>query len=147
MPPFFGKLKVRSYIVLLIPSFAHLELSYEQKEYLFIKIVTRQNEISFAPSQIKEVKAFLEHIPSFPLDISVAAYYLNATNVSYNAYLERIVEYNKDFNKIQQDLLKEAGEYTDTRYGIVSLSLQHIVNSHKDFSDLLLFISLYPDKI
>ncbi len=50
-----------------ISSFIQIgELSPEQKVHLFTKIITHQNETSFTPIQVEEVKAFLEHIPPFP---------------------------------------------------------------------------------
>lgn len=118
------------------------ELTSQQKVHLFTKIMTHQNQTLFTPIQAKEVKLFLEHIPSFPLDVSIAAYYLKATQIPYATYLENLTKFNKDFESIQQDLLKEAGDYTKTRYGIMALSLEYIINAHKDFKNLLLFISL-----
>lgn len=91
---------------------------------------------------MEKTKSFLEHIPPFPLDISVAAYYLMSTGTPYEAYLEGIAESNKDFEIVQKNLLKEAGNYTKTRYGIITSSLQHLIKAHKDFRDLLLLISL-----
>jgi tetratricopeptide (TPR) repeat protein/DNA-binding CsgD family transcriptional regulator len=114
------------------------EFTPDQKLKLFCKIRTR----SFTPLQLEETKVFLAKLPSFPLDVSVAAYYLNAVNVSYEDYLENIARVNEDFAKVQEDLLKEAGDYTKTRYGIITLSLQKLLDTHKDFADLLLFISL-----
>lgn len=118
------------------------ELTLEQKLDLFFKIMNQENVTHFTANQIKELKAFLEKIPSFPLDVSVATYYLKATNISYAEYLKKINQHDKDFINVQENILKEAGDYIKTRYGIVTLSLQHIINTHKDFGDLLLFISL-----
>lgn len=118
------------------------ELNPEQKFNFFIKVMNQGNNKNDDSVQIKETQKFLEHIPPFPLDVSVAAYYLKATSISYAAYLENLIKYDKAFEIVQQNLLREAGEYTKTRYGIITLSLQHIINAHKDFADLLLLISL-----
>jgi len=118
------------------------ELSPEEKFTLFTKIIANGNSGKLTPNQIEQAKKFLNDIPPFPLDVSIAAYYLKATNVPYKTYLEKLTSYDKDFESVQQTLLEEASEYTKTRYGIITLSLQHIINSHEDFRDLLLFISL-----
>lgn len=118
------------------------ELNSEQKLNLFSKIMNQGKTSSFTPSQMIETKVFLEKVPPFPLDISVAAYYLKATNIPYAAYLENLIIYGRDFEEVQKNLLKEAGDYTRTRYGIITLSLQKLLNIHKDFADLLLFINL-----
>jgi tetratricopeptide (TPR) repeat protein/DNA-binding CsgD family transcriptional regulator len=118
------------------------ELSPEEKQELFIKIINNGNSSNFTVAQNEQAMRFLNEIPPFPLDISIAAYYLKATNVPYQTYLEKLSQYDKDFEEIQQTLLEEASAYTKTRYGIINLSLQHIINTHTDFLDLLLFISL-----
>ena len=118
------------------------ELTPHQKLNLFTKIMKTRNIDSFTTAQTEEIKKFLEAISPFPLDISIAAYYLKSTNVPYQKYLENLAQNNKDFASIQENLLKEAGNYTRTRYGIITLSLKHLIDTHKDFADLLLFISL-----
>jgi len=118
------------------------ELSSNEKLHLFTKIMTGGNPQLFNSAQVEETKQFLKHIPSYPLDISIAAYYLRTTNISYAAYLESLKKNDKGFTNVQEELLQEAGDYTKTRYGMITLSLQHLIDSHKDFGDLLLFISL-----
>ncbi|MBX9840043.1 MAG: hypothetical protein K2X69_17210, partial [Silvanigrellaceae bacterium] len=118
------------------------ELSPEQKLSLFIKIMNNGGTLSFTLAQQNEAKNFLTEIPPFPLDVSVAAYYLKATHVSYANYLENMLKYNMNFLNVQKTILQEAGDYTKTRYGIITLSLKHLIDTNPDFKDLLLFISL-----
>jgi len=118
------------------------ELNSAEKLNLFMKIIGIENTSLFTPVQKEKTKKFLEEIPPFPLDVSIAAYYLKATNITYQKYLESLVTYNKDFADVQQNLLKEAGDYTKTRYSIIVLSILHLIKTQKDFGDLLLFISL-----
>ncbi len=118
------------------------ELTSAQKLSLFLKIISNGGVVSFTAAQRDEAKKFLVDIPPFPLDISVAAYYLKATNVSYKNYLENMLKYNKDFSNIQEKILQEAGDYTKTRYGIITLSLKNLIDTNSDFKDLFLFISL-----
>ncbi len=122
------------------------ELSPRDKLELFVKIMTNGNSGKFTSTQNEQAKKFLNDIPPFPLDVSIAAYYLKATSVSYGTYLEKLMQHDKDFESVQKTLLEEASYYTKTRYGIITLSLQHIINSHKDFRDLLLFISLFDSQ-
>ncbi len=118
------------------------ELTNDEKLNLFIKISGNKDDLSFSVSQKEEAQKFLAEIPSFPLDILVAAYYLKATNVSYKDYLENMLKYNQDFSNVQEKILEEAGDYTKTRYGIITLSLKYLIDSNNDFKDLFLFISL-----
>lgn len=115
------------------------ELTSQQKQALFTKIMN--GEKSHA-NKNREILAFLECIPPFPLDVSIAAYYLKSTNIPYKQYLEKLGNYVKETNELHEVILKEAGEYTETRYTIITHSLEHIIKNHKDFADLLLFISL-----
>ncbi|MBA3814337.1 MAG: tetratricopeptide repeat protein [Alphaproteobacteria bacterium] len=118
------------------------ELSPEEKLSLFTKIMTSGNSNKFDSSQAEQTKKFLNDIPPFPLDVSIAAYYLKATNVPYGKYLEHLMGNDKDFTSIQENVLKEATNYTKTRYKIITLSLQELTNTHRSFKDLLLLISL-----
>ncbi|MBS0185796.1 MAG: tetratricopeptide repeat protein [Proteobacteria bacterium] len=118
------------------------ELTDNEKLNLFIKILSNGKDVSFSSAQQQETQKFLLEIPSFPLDILVAAYYLKATNVSYKDYLENMFKYNQDFSNVQEKILEEAGDYTKTRYGIITLSLKYLIDSNPDFKDLFLFISL-----
>ncbi|MBA3814703.1 MAG: tetratricopeptide repeat protein [Alphaproteobacteria bacterium] len=120
------------------------ELTSPQKLTLFMKIATNGNPSHFTKLQEEEeeAKQFLEKIPSFPLDVSLAAYYLKTTNISYDLFLENLNKNKNSFQNTQEKILKEAGDYIKTRYGIITLSLQNLINTHKDFSNLLLFLSL-----
>lgn len=118
------------------------ELSKDEKFNLFTKIMNQGEKWKLQETQKEETLEFLNHLPPFPLDISVAAYYLKVANISYQEYLENIATNHQEFATIQENLLKEAGSYIKTRYGIITLSLEHLIKSHKDFGDLLLFISL-----
>ena len=118
------------------------ELNSYQKLSLFTKIIKSQKFDSLTAAQIIDIKKFLEEIPPFPLDISVAAYYLKATNISYHRYLERLAQCNNDFENLQENILKESGDYTRTRYKIITQSLKQMIETKKDFGALLLFISM-----
>lgn len=118
------------------------EFTSKEKLELFTKIMENGNSPSFLPAQIQETETFLHDLPPFPLDISIAAYYLKATHIPYGKYLEHLKEQHKEFAVIQENVLKDASPYTKTRYNIITLSLQQLVGEHKEFVDLLLLISL-----
>ncbi|MBX9787151.1 MAG: tetratricopeptide repeat protein [Alphaproteobacteria bacterium] len=118
------------------------ELNPSQKRELFTKIMNSERAHSFRSYQNEETHNFLEKIPSFPLDVTVAAHYLKTTNSSYKEYLENLYKNDKIFSNIQENLLKESGDYYRIRYNIITLSLKHILDIQHDFDDLLLFISL-----
>lgn len=118
------------------------ELNNEEKLGLFRSII--RNEHSSYASQIQRnaMENFLKAIPPFPLDVSVAAYYMKITNISYEQYLEKLRENNKDFEDTQETILKEASLYKKTRYNIISLSVKEIIKIDKSFESLLFFISI-----
>lgn len=121
------------------------ELDPHQKLDLFVKIISdknsRDNESSNI-NKIEEYQSFLKEIPPFPLDISVAAYYLKTTGASYLHYLKYLREHDKDFEKVNQGVLRDHSSYDRTRNSIITLSLNHLIKANKDFTGLLLFICL-----
>lgn len=118
------------------------ELNQEQKSQLFIKILQFGNLHKIALLEKQQANEFLKQIPPFPLDISVAAYFLKSMNISYKDYLNRLKENDNYFISLQQKVLKDESDYSRTRYGIITLSLRQLIETHEDFKDLLLFISL-----
>src|SRR3990167_7561325 len=122
------------------------ELSAQEKLDLFVKIMSNGKPEQYTSQQKEKARAFLQHIPPFPLDVSIAAYYLKTTNVSYEKYLDHIKIPHKDFTAIQENVIKEATDYTKTRYGIITLSLDNLIEADSDFASLLLFISLLNDQ-
>ncbi|OJW47106.1 MAG: hypothetical protein BGO67_10375 [Alphaproteobacteria bacterium 41-28] len=122
------------------------ELDQTDRLSLFTKIMDNDNIHHFASVQKEQAQTFLNEIPPFPLDVSIAAYYLKATNISYAKYLEKLGQYDQEFEDLQECILRDASEYNKTRYNIVTLSLKCLMETHKDFMDLLLFISLLDSK-
>lgn len=116
------------------------ELTHQQKLGLFTKIINHGSNSPMVSTQ--ETISFLENIPPFPLDISVAAYYIKATHISYSEYLKNITEFNQEFENMQKNILREFGSYNATRYNIITLSIKKLMETDKDFGDLLLFIGL-----
>ena len=51
------------------------ELNVDEKLNLFVNIMNNGDVAQFANEQEKQTASFLNHIPPFPLDVSIAAYY------------------------------------------------------------------------
>lgn len=118
------------------------ELSASEALQLFCKILYGKEPNMV--SQEKRIKAiaFLTNIPSFPLDISIAAYYIKNTKISFDYYVERVNQSDKSFEKMQTCLLKGAIDYDKTRYEIIKLSFQRLMETDAEFKELLWFICL-----
>lgn len=117
------------------------DLSPQEQLELYQKVMKQGKNNSLILIKDAELKKFLTKIPPFPLDVSVAAHYLKITGITYDEYLNNLNKNDNTFNSIQENILKETNDYSKTRFNIITLSLNHIIASHKDFKDLLLFIS------
>ena len=115
-------------------------LNKEEKLELFSKII--YDSKNPPNNQHSMIINFLEKIPPFPLDISVAASYIKELKTSYTEYLKYIAESKEEFITVQKTILNDISEYNKTRYDIVTLSIKHIIEKYPDFADLLLLISL-----
>lgn len=117
------------------------ELSFEESLQLFTTIMSNDTLELCSTIPNEKTQTFLQEIPPFPLDVSISAYYLKVTRSSYATYLDHLHQYNKNFDILQKNVLQEAGNYTRTRYGVVILSLENLIEKDSDFMELLLFIS------
>ncbi|OJW47258.1 MAG: hypothetical protein BGO67_04115 [Alphaproteobacteria bacterium 41-28] len=109
---------------------------------LFSKIYYQCDPAKLTIAQKEKIISFLKNIPPFPLDVSLAAHYLKSTHISFEKYLERIKQHNDDFEKSQEILIKESSDYTKTRFGIITSSIENLIHVNPKFKDLLFFISL-----
>jgi DNA-binding CsgD family transcriptional regulator len=118
------------------------ELTQSEALMLFSKILHGCESNKLLADQRERALNFLKYIPSFPLDISVAAFYIKDTHTSFDAYLEQLWHHRKDLEIIQTNLLKEVNNYEQTRYGIISLSFKKLIEINPAYKDLLLFVCL-----
>ncbi|MCX7338173.1 MAG: tetratricopeptide repeat protein [Alphaproteobacteria bacterium] len=109
---------------------------------LFTRILFGCDPDQLSKDKQETATQFLEQIPSFPLDVSTAAYYIKNTQIPYDEYLKKTAGYSQEFEKSQESLVKEVSPYTKTRYGIVALSIQKLIEQNPQFKELLLLISL-----
>lgn len=114
------------------------ELTDKQKRELFNKIFEGHKRVF----ESETLNRFLHEIPPYPLDVSVAAYYVKSSNIDLEDYLKKSISDKSDFFRSQESLLKEIGDYEKTRQQIITLSLEKIIGKISDYRDLLLFICL-----
>lgn len=122
------------------------ELSEQEACILFCKIFYNGEFQELSAHQKNQVKNILEKIPLFPLDISIAAYYIKNNNLTYKQYIERMLEYSEQLDIVQTKLLQETSQYVQTRYGIVTSSLNKILQNKSDYRDLFLLICLLDSR-
>lgn len=124
-------------------------LNEQEQMTLFMKIIhTADSEVrSFkSPFTTKKLEQFLSCLPPFPLDIESAAQYIkNAGLVNdegLDDYLKKLVHMSDDFEKTQHALVKKMTNYDKTRYSIIGCMMQHLLEVHPEFANLLFFISM-----
>lgn len=117
------------------------DLSKDEQLKLFCGIL-HGSDTKLSNEKLIEVKGFLQNIPTLPLDVSAAAYYLKNMQIPFKEYLEITQKISKDFDKTQIRLLTENLNYNSTRYGIITSTFDDILKSHSEFKELLLFICL-----
>lgn len=115
-------------------------LTAKEKLDLFLKIQ------DFSRLDEKELIQFLKNIPPFPLDVSVAAYYLKNTEASYIEYLKNIESNNNNFLNNQRNIIQENKNYTKIRYDIIAQTIQVLLKKCPDFIKLLLLVSAIESK-
>ena len=111
-------------------------LNKKEKKDLFISILG-QDEKKYDIDYDK----CLNGIPSFPLDVSIAAHYIKETNIRCQQYSKYSSSNNQVFRRAQRNILHDVGEYSKTRYDIIILPIQHMVEKSSEFRDLLIMIS------
>lgn len=116
------------------------ELNDQQKFDLFYSIISTKNNRNKESNS--SYTNCLKNIPPFPLDISIAAHYIKETNIKCDKYLQYNSSSKTKFNFAQKNTLKDIGEYTKTRYDIITLSIKHLIDISDDYKDLLFFISM-----
>ncbi len=115
------------------------ELTRGQKLELFSQIMQQG-----ASNQLNEADAqkLLAEIPPFPLDVSIAAYYIRSTNIPYEKYLAHLNADEEGFSGLQEEILRESGGYNKTRYKIIVLALNKLISENEEFRDLFVLTSL-----
>ena len=118
------------------------ELTNAEAATLFTQIYHNRLFSQLSPHQQKEILNFLQNIPAFPLDVSIAAYYLKNTSITSDRYLDDIKTNTVEFAKHQEALLANVNHYTKARYSVVKISLEKIVHSNIAFKKLAALMCL-----
>ncbi|MDR3245811.1 MAG: LuxR C-terminal-related transcriptional regulator [Prevotellaceae bacterium] len=113
------------------------ELMDEEKERLFNAILGKENK--WIQSEIRD---FLKELPSFPLDVSAAAYYVKNVDITLQEYTKLLKTMGEDFLNLNEKLMFKYNNYNKTRYGIISSTLKSIMEQNNKFKEILLFIFL-----
>lgn len=116
------------------------ELSQLEMLTLFSKILYDSLPDNLTEEKREKSMAFLKNIPPFPLDVSVAAYSIKNTKVTFEQYLKHINDYSTNYEAMQLRLLKEVTSYTKTRYGIISSTIEKLGHVGPHFKELFFFI-------
>lgn len=85
---------------------------------------------------------FLKNIPPFPLDVSVAAYSIKNTHITFEQYLKQIEKYRQNYDLTESRMIKESTDYSKTRYGIIASAIEKISKENIFFKELFFFICL-----
>ena len=117
------------------------ELNEHEKNKLFSMIVFDEDHRLHRNNPQKTL-LFLKELPSFPLDILAAAYYIKATNIPNEAYLRDIKTLSADFITTQESLLLDTCLPAKTRYGMISLTLTKLIQDNPLYKELLCLISM-----
>ena len=122
------------------------DLTKDEDLTLFVQILYGYPKEQLLSAQQTEIRNFLQQIPAFPLDISIAAYYIKNTKMSFSQYLKTIQTFTEELDQNQTAFLKNVNHYLKTRYGIVKTSLEQIMSDNHEFYALLVFLFLLNDK-
>lgn len=114
------------------------ELTVAEKTKLFKKILPQNtaflNDIPY--------QKLLEQIPSFPLDVITAAYYIKEEKIPFSKYLNYIRIHDGQFARFQEEILSNVGNYDQSRYGIISTSVKNLIDDNDNIDQLLLLCLL-----
>ncbi|MBX9786959.1 MAG: hypothetical protein K2Y08_06445, partial [Alphaproteobacteria bacterium] len=115
------------------------EFSPQEKLELFMKILNKPYE--WTSLQKTQAQEFLNHLPSFPLDVSLAASFLKVSGMSYAMYLKCRKSDDKHLEQGQQETLKNITDYQFTRAELIGLTIGKILKDAPQLETLLLFCS------
>lgn len=124
----------------------------ENKNIINIGVLdkTEKNELFYKILGNRFVKEssndLINQIPSLPLDICAAAYYIKETGDSYKHYLNFMKTSDIGFYQNQKKLLENNLNYGKTRYSIIVSSLRMFLNQNKAYKKLLFLLCMLNPK-
>lgn len=115
------------------------ELTNEEALNLFSTILYNKNPMMLGDDLQHQMISFLKNIPSFSLDVFLAAYTIKNLDITFDQYIQHLKLYTVDYEKLQARILQEVtrSETSKTPYRIISSKLaeltQHDLNSRQLF--------------
>jgi DNA-binding CsgD family transcriptional regulator/tetratricopeptide (TPR) repeat protein len=110
------------------------ELTEDEKYQLFCFIINNNKW------NVNEVQKFLKQLPSFPLDVSSAAYYIKNVKVTLQEYDDLLKAMENDFLEKGDTFVNRYNDYDRTRYGIVTSTFKNIMMQNEKFKEILFSI-------
>ena len=117
-------------------------LEEQEKRELFSNIVFGKEFAKLDFEDRKKISEFLIVVPEFPLDVCAVAYYIKNTHISLDEYSQLLRKSINELNAEQRDLIRENSGYSETRYGIITSSLNEVLNNKNEYKLLLLTLCL-----
>jgi DNA-binding CsgD family transcriptional regulator len=115
-------------------------LNEQEKNLLLTKIIYGEEARFLSNSKKEDINDFLKHIPPFPLDVSIAAYSIKNTHITFGQYLQNIKNYSESYDSMQAGVIHEVSDYDKTRYGIIFSIIEKISQKNPNFNKLFFFI-------
>jgi hypothetical protein len=122
------------------------ELSLKDSLELFCTILYSSSFALLPKQHQEEIKYFITKIPNFPLDISLAAYYVKQTNANFNQYLKNIYLGENHLTKVREQIISDHTLYSLSRQKLLENSFNQILLIDEKFKDILFFVSLFNFK-
>lgn len=118
------------------------ELTKDEALTLFSRIRYSKEPEDLNDAEKQDGALALQRIPMFPLDISIAARYMEQYGILSVDYIKMLDAQDVSFLATQKELLKQVNEYPKTRYEIITLSLDKIITNDEGNLEKLLLISM-----
>jgi tetratricopeptide (TPR) repeat protein/DNA-binding CsgD family transcriptional regulator len=110
-----------------------------QEESLKLFCMTSHGLKKLKEPEKLELSKFIDNLPPYPLDVSIAGHYLSATNFSREEYLRSF--YRKQRNLDFKNVLIDEYNYLQTRGDILNLTLTRLLKENPHYLGLLVVIS------
>ncbi len=121
-------------------------LNLEERKQLFFSIMNYPQEKVVKEKQ--HIDEFIQKVDPFPLDLILASYYIKDVGISLDEYLKNTTYHKDQFILSRKDNLSDIGSYSQTREGVINLSLKRFIDKNPNNKRLIFFIScLYSQNI
>lgn len=116
-------------------------LSADESLELFVSLRYGDQGKTLSLKEKESAICFVKHIPPFPLDVSIAATYLAVHGLEKEKYLVNLREQSKAFQDAEKNIVIENHAYSETRYSLISTSLERILSKNEKYGRMLYLMS------